>query len=150
MASKKKWIQILKATKFCIFCYITQWAKSRAWVFSKDYDRRSKWLNHVKLLKKLGWRPWESLSEKSEIYNSMQIHLLFQTVKTVEPDFISIKSDLKNTHPSFSFKWIIDVNVYCSKKSHFFLIHFLYFKLHLLFNVNIPQDVTRFGLSRYI
>ena len=32
----------------------------------------------------------------------------------------------------------------------FFLIDFLYFKLHLIFNVNIPKDAARSRLSRYI
>ncbi len=36
------------------------------------------------------------------------------------------------------------------KMSHFFLTHFLDFKLHLMFNVNIPKDATRSELSCYI
>jgi hypothetical protein len=40
---------------------------------------------------------------------------------------------------------------YCSKKNvTFFLLHFSHFKLHLMFNVNIPKDAARSGLSRYI
>ncbi len=36
------------------------------------------------------------------------------------------------------------------KNVTFFLIHVLHFKLHLMFNVNIPKDAARSGLSRYI
>jgi hypothetical protein len=36
---------------------------------------------------------------------------------------------------------------YCTK---FFLIHRLHFKLHLMFNVNIPKDAAHSGLPRYI
>jgi hypothetical protein len=36
------------------------------------------------------------------------------------------------------------------KMSLFLLIHFLYFKLYLMFNVNIPKDAAHSGLSRYI
>jgi hypothetical protein len=32
----------------------------------------------------------------------------------------------------------------------FLLIHFLYFKLHLMLDINIPQDAARSGLSFYI
>jgi hypothetical protein len=35
-------------------------------------------------------------------------------------------------------------------KCHFFLIDFLHFKLHLIFDVNIPKDAARSGLSSYI
>jgi hypothetical protein len=34
--------------------------------------------------------------------------------------------------------------------SLFLPIHFLYFKLHLMFNVNIPKDAALSGLSFYI
>jgi hypothetical protein len=36
------------------------------------------------------------------------------------------------------------------KNVTFFLIYFLHFKLHLMFNVNKPKDAARSGLSRYI
>jgi len=36
------------------------------------------------------------------------------------------------------------------KMSFFFLIHLLYFKLHLMFNANISKDAARSGLSPYI
>ncbi len=36
------------------------------------------------------------------------------------------------------------------KNVTFFLIHRLHFELHLMFNVNIPEDAARSGLPRYI
>jgi hypothetical protein len=36
------------------------------------------------------------------------------------------------------------------KNATFFLIHCLHFKLHLMFNVNIPKDSAHSGLLRYI
>jgi hypothetical protein len=40
--------------------------------------------------------------------------------------------------------------IVAEKNVTFFLIHALHFKLHLMFNVNIPKDAARSGLSRYI
>jgi hypothetical protein len=40
--------------------------------------------------------------------------------------------------------------LYKEKNGTFFLIHRLHFKLHLMFNVNIPKDAARSGLPRYI
>jgi hypothetical protein len=44
----------------------------------------------------------------------------------------------------------MDIRIGIEKNVTFFLTHFLDFKLHLMFNVNISKDAVRSELSCYI
>ncbi len=53
------------------------------------------------------WRFQKTCSEKSDLYSSMQFHLLFRMVKTRGLHLIPIESYFKNTHSSFNLKWTL-------------------------------------------